>query len=71
MPRLGFTVSVSLLDTVYIAWCNTILLALQGYMVGNGVTDDQVDGDAIIPFVYGMGLISMDMYKVSLVSFWE
>ena len=38
-------------------------------MVGNGVTDDQVDGDAIIPFIYGMGLISMDMYKVSLVSF--
>ena len=36
-------------------------------MVGNGCTDDQFDGDAIVPFIYGMGLISMDMYKVSLV----
>jgi len=39
---------------------------LQGYLVGNGCTDDQFDGDAIVPFVYGMGLISNDMYKVSL-----
>lgn len=36
-------------------------------MVGNGCTDDQFDGDAIVPFIYGMGLISNDMYKVSLV----
>lgn len=34
--------------------------------MGNGCTDDQFDGDAIVPFIYGMGLISMDMYKVSL-----
>lgn len=41
-------------------WC------LQGYMVGNGCTDDKFDGDAIIPFIYGMGLISINMYKVGV-----
>lgn len=41
-------------------WC------LQGYMVGNGCTDDKFDGDAIIPFIYGMGLISFNMYKVGV-----
>ena len=35
--------------------------------MGNGCTDDRFDGDAIVPFIYGMGLISMDMYKVSIV----
>lgn len=43
------------------------LLAMQGYLVGNGCTDDQFDGDAIVPFIYGMGLISVDMYKVNLI----
>lgn len=35
-------------------------------MVGNGCTDDKFDGDAIIPFIYGMGLISINMYKVGV-----
>jgi serine carboxypeptidase-like clade 1 len=35
----------------------------QGYLVGNGCTDDKFDGDAIIPFMYGMGLISTDMFE--------
>lgn len=39
------------------------VLNFKGYMVGNGCTDDKFDGDAIIPFIYGMGLISINMYK--------
>lgn len=37
---------------------------LQGYMVGNGVCDDYFDGNAIVPFAHGMGLISESMFKV-------
>lgn len=33
-------------------------------MVGNGVTDDVFDGNALIPFAHGMGLISDDLYRV-------
>lgn len=40
-------------------------------MVGNGCTDDQFDGDALVPFVHGMGLISDDMYKVRIWFFLE
>ena len=34
----------------------------QGYAVGNGVTDDEVDGNAIIPFAYGKALLSTELY---------
>ena len=33
-------------------------------MVGNGVADDIIDGNAIVPFQHGMGLISDDLYEV-------
>lgn len=39
---------------------------MQGYLVGNGVTDEQIDGNALIPFVHGMGLISDDLYEVKI-----
>ncbi|KAM7521897.1 hypothetical protein LguiA_011799 [Lonicera macranthoides] len=39
------------------------ILNFKGYMVGNGVTDDVFDGNALIPFAHGMGLISDDLYK--------
>lgn len=32
-------------------------------MVGNGVCDPHFDGNALVPFAYGMGLISDMMYK--------
>ncbi|RXH86989.1 hypothetical protein DVH24_028489 [Malus domestica] len=35
----------------------------QGYLVGNGVTDDKFDGNALVPFAHGMGLISDDLYE--------
>lgn len=31
---------------------------LQGYLVGNGVTDDEFDGNAYLPFAAGKSLIS-------------
>ncbi|KAK1318944.1 Serine carboxypeptidase 1 [Acorus calamus] len=39
------------------------ILNLKGYMVGNGVTDTIFDGNALVPFAHGMGLISDDLYK--------
>lgn len=32
-------------------------LRLRGYLVGNGVTDEAVDGDALVPFAAGKSLI--------------
>lgn len=37
---------------------------IQGYMVGNGCTDEEFDGDALVPFAHGMGLISNDLFQV-------
>ncbi|KAJ6814247.1 serine carboxypeptidase 1 [Iris pallida] len=39
------------------------VLNFKGYMVGNGVTDDEFDGDALVPFAHGMGLISNDLFQ--------
>ncbi|CAA7396129.1 unnamed protein product [Spirodela intermedia] len=38
-------------------------LNFKGYIVGNGVTDTVFDGDALVPFAHGMGLISDDLYQ--------
>ncbi|CAL9086218.1 unnamed protein product [Musa acuminata var. zebrina] len=38
-------------------------LNFKGYMVGNGVTDEAFDGDALVPFAYGMGLISTNLFQ--------
>ncbi|KAL5206451.1 hypothetical protein ABZP36_034660 [Zizania latifolia] len=35
----------------------------KGYMVGNGVCDTVFDGNALVPFTHGMGLISDDIYQ--------
>ncbi|KAL6209044.1 hypothetical protein ACLB2K_019987 [Fragaria x ananassa] len=35
----------------------------KGYLVGNGVTDEEFDGNAIVPFAHGMGLISDDLFE--------
>lgn len=39
------------------------LINFKGYLVGNGVTDDEFDGNALVPFVHGMGLISDDLFQ--------
>lgn len=40
----------------------------KGYMIGNGVCDDQHDGNALVPFAHGMGLISDTLYQEALVN---
>ncbi|KIY91912.1 cathepsin A [Monoraphidium neglectum] len=35
---------------------------IQGYMVGNGCTDEEYDGNALPPFAVGKSLISQHMY---------
>jgi serine carboxypeptidase-like clade 1 len=39
------------------------VLNFKGYTIGNGVTDTQFDGNALVPFAHGMGLISDDQYQ--------
>uniref|UniRef100_A0A2N9HTQ7 Carboxypeptidase n=1 Tax=Fagus sylvatica TaxID=28930 RepID=A0A2N9HTQ7_FAGSY len=39
------------------------ILNFKGYMVGNGVTDEVIDGNALVPFAHGMGLISDDLFE--------
>ncbi|KAL3649257.1 carbohydrate-binding module 1 protein [Castilleja foliolosa] len=39
------------------------IINFQGYMVGNGVTDDVFDGNALVPFAHGMGLISDELFE--------
>ncbi|XWS31191.1 hypothetical protein CRYUN_Cryun23aG0056200 [Craigia yunnanensis] len=39
------------------------VLNFKGYLVGNGVTDDEFDGNALVPFAHGMGLISDELYE--------
>lgn len=34
-------------------------------MVGNAVTDERFDGNALVPFAHGMGLISDSIFEVS------
>ncbi|KAH7430547.1 hypothetical protein KP509_08G003500 [Ceratopteris richardii] len=44
------------------------LVNLKGYLIGNGVTDEAFDGDALVPFVHGMGLISNQLYEETVSS---
>ncbi|EFH59863.1 hypothetical protein ARALYDRAFT_480041 [Arabidopsis lyrata subsp. lyrata] len=39
------------------------LINFKGYLVGNGVTDEVFDGNALVPFTHGMGLISDELYE--------
>ncbi|CAN4098617.1 unnamed protein product [Withania somnifera] len=41
----------------------TPAINFKGYMVGNGVTDGKIDGNALVPFQHGMGLISDKLYQ--------
>ena len=35
----------------------------KGYMIGNGLTDENFDGNSQVPFAYGMGLISNAIFE--------
>ncbi|KAL6516794.1 Serine carboxypeptidase-like 20 [Orobanche hederae] len=46
------------------------IINFKGYMVGNGVCDSEFDGNALVPFAHGMGLIYDNMFKIpSVISF--
>ncbi|KAF5957012.1 hypothetical protein HYC85_004237 [Camellia sinensis] len=62
---VGFSYSENM--TFYLAGdlqtaSETNIFLLKGYMVGNDVADSKFDGNALVPFAHGMGLIS-DGYK--------
>ncbi|CAL0302828.1 unnamed protein product [Lupinus luteus] len=38
-------------------------LNFKGYLIGNGVTDKKFDGNALVPFAHGMGLISDQLFE--------
>ncbi|KAF5821981.1 putative carboxypeptidase C [Helianthus annuus] len=57
VPMLSYEV-VKGLDAGVIPTIN-----FKGYMVGNGVADEVFDGNAIVPFAHGMGLISDELYE--------
>lgn len=40
---------------------------VQGYLIGNPVTDDVFDGNAIVSFAHGMGLIPDKLFKVKTI----
>ncbi|CAL0304581.1 unnamed protein product [Lupinus luteus] len=40
-------------------------LNFKGYLIGNGVTDSTFDGNGIVPFAHGMGLISDQIFEVT------
>ncbi|GFP85104.1 serine carboxypeptidase 1 [Phtheirospermum japonicum] len=47
------------------------ILNFKWYMVGNGVTDDVFDGNDLVPFAHGMGLISDELFECLLVKGWK
>ncbi|OWM62741.1 hypothetical protein CDL15_Pgr020035 [Punica granatum] len=57
VPTLAFQVAEGIASGVKPA------LNFKGYLVGNGVTDEEFDGNALIPFAHGMALISNEMYQ--------
>ncbi|CAH2052304.1 unnamed protein product [Thlaspi arvense] len=39
------------------------VINFKGYLIGNGVTDPVFDGNALVPFAHGMGLISNELFE--------
>ncbi|CAA7023709.1 unnamed protein product [Microthlaspi erraticum] len=39
------------------------VINFKGYLVGNGVTDPVFDGNALVPFAHGIGLISSELFE--------
>ncbi|BDA42112.1 Serine carboxypeptidase 1 [Coccomyxa sp. Obi] len=48
---------------------------LQGYLIGNGVTDPEIDGNALVRFAYFKSLISTELYSALALhcnaSYWD
>lgn len=39
------------------------LINFKGYLIGNGIADDEYDGNGHVPFFFGMALISSDIFE--------
>ncbi|KAI3413094.1 uncharacterized protein J3R85_016531 [Psidium guajava] len=39
------------------------LINFKGYLIGNGIADDEYDGNGHVPFFFGMALISIDIFE--------
>ncbi len=48
---------------------------VQGYLIGNGVTDPEIDGNALVKFAYFKSLISTELYSALVAhcnaSYWD
>ncbi|KAK9756279.1 hypothetical protein RND81_01G086500 [Saponaria officinalis] len=44
------------------------VINFKGYMIGNGVTDEGFDGNALLPFAHGMGLISDNLFQETVIN---
>ncbi|KAL2539706.1 Serine carboxypeptidase-like 20 [Abeliophyllum distichum] len=44
------------------------VINFKGYMIGNGVCDSGFDGNSLVPFTHGMGLISDNLFKAAVVA---
>uniref|UniRef100_A0A1D1ZC60 Serine carboxypeptidase-like 18 n=1 Tax=Anthurium amnicola TaxID=1678845 RepID=A0A1D1ZC60_9ARAE len=42
------------------------LVNLKGYLIGNAITGESVDTSSNIPFVHGMGIISDELYEMTM-----
>ncbi|XP_078177550.1 serine carboxypeptidase-like 18 isoform X1 [Carex rostrata] len=59
----GITVPVTALEIVHANQEGGMQLNLKGYLVGNAATDEWYDGNARVPFLHGMGLISDEQFQ--------
>lgn len=45
-------------------WAHNLKVIFQGYLIGNGATDQDYDFNSFVPFAHGMGLISTELFEV-------
>ncbi|KAJ4795733.1 Serine carboxypeptidase-like 18 [Rhynchospora pubera] len=61
----GITVPVTAMEITHVNQEGGMQLNLKGYLVGNGATDEWYDGNARVPFLHGMGLISDELFQAA------
>ena len=64
LPIYGLRVGIALCIYVQKIGLVCSLNCLQGYLLGNPVTDSYIDDNSRIPFVHRVNLISDELYKV-------
>uniref|UniRef100_M8BQ28 Carboxypeptidase n=1 Tax=Aegilops tauschii TaxID=37682 RepID=M8BQ28_AEGTA len=59
----GFCHSHCACEVVCVSLQSEVNVCIQGYLIGNGVTDLDYDLNSFVPFAHGMGLISTDLFE--------